>query len=91
MGRDLISKKLRVWSYRSDTDGQPPEPNPLFAKHHCFKINILLVVNARTGCTHVEVLTGTALPNPAWRDTPGMQATMGQRAMYSRDPRYKVS
>lgn len=91
VGKDLIADKLHVWSYRADTEGQPPEPNPLFNKKSSFKISILLVVNGRTGCTHVEVLTGTSRISPVWRHTPGMQATMTTRAMQYGDARYKVS
>lgn len=28
VGKDLIQNKLHVWSYRQDTDGAAPEPNP---------------------------------------------------------------
>lgn len=90
IGKDLISEKLHVWSYRSDTDGMAPEPNELFKSGKSFKVNLLLVVNARTGCTHAEVLTGTAGIRPADRYTTGMQHVMAQRSMMLGNPTYKV-
>jgi hypothetical protein len=90
IGKDLISNKLHVWSYRATTEGVAPEPNELFKKSNSFKINILLVVNARTGCTHAEVLTGTAGITDTQRFTDGMQQVMAQRSLLPGGPRYKV-
>lgn len=66
-------------------------PNKLFAKQNSFKIHILLVVNGRTGCTHVEVLTGTHGIPQDWRHTDGMRAIMRQRKEERGDAAYKVS
>ena len=90
IGKDLISDKLHVWSYRHDTEGVSPQPNPLFVRNKSFKINLLLVVNARQGCIHAEVLTGTAGIGQAERFTTGMQQVMLQRCMMLGDPKYKV-
>lgn len=60
VGKDLISNRLHVWSYKAATEGAPPVPNPLFVRGRNFKVNILLVVNGRTGHTYTEFLTGTA-------------------------------
>lgn len=72
VGKDLIKDRLHVWSYRSKTEGHAPEPNPLFNAGKSFKVNILLVVNGRTGCTHAEILTGTQGIPPDFRHTDGM-------------------
>ena len=90
IGKDLISDKLHVWSYRATTEGLAPEPNELFKKGNSFKINLLLVVNARTGCTHVEVLTGTAGITDTQRFSAGMQQVMLQRSLLPPGPKYKV-
>ena len=79
VGKDLVSEKLHVWCYRGDTDGQPPAPNPLFIRGRSFKVNLLLVVSGRDGCTYAEILSGTQDIDPAWRDTPGMQLKMLER------------
>jgi hypothetical protein len=90
VGKDLISDKLHVWSYRASTEGLAPQPNELFRRGSSFKINILLVVNARHGCTHVEVLTGTKGITDTERFSVGMQHVMAQRTLLPGGPKYKV-
>jgi len=91
VGKDLIQNKLHVWSYRHDTEGDAPEPNPLFARSKSFKVNILLVVNGRTGCTHVEILTGTEGIPADYRHTQEMQQVVHLRKAAEPDWRYMVS
>ncbi len=79
VGKDLVSEKLHVWCYRSVADGEPPAPNPLFLRERSFKVNLLLVVSGRDGCTYAEILSGTQGIDPAWRDTLGMQVKMLER------------
>lgn len=76
IGKDLISEKLHVWSYRNTEEGEPPAPNPLFIRGRSFKVNLLLVVSGRNGCDHAEILSGTQGIDPAWRDSEGMQQKM---------------
>lgn len=90
IGQDEISKKLHVWSYRHDDEGLSPEPNELFKRSKSFKINLLLVVNARHGCIHAEFLTGTAGLGPLDRATIGMKQVMLERVLMLGSASYKV-
>lgn len=87
IGKDLISNKLHVWSYKADTEGAPPVPNPIFVRSRSFKVNILLVVNGRTGHTYAEFLTGTAGLGPDGRH----HAEMNQTVRQLPGQKYKVS
>jgi len=86
VGRNLQGK-LMVWSRRGDHEGEPPVPNELLGRHKGFKINLLLVVNARRGVVWVEFLSGTAGMADDERHNPQMQQVMRDRGG---EP-YKVS
>ena len=79
IGKDLISDRLHVWSYRNTREGVQPAPNPLFIRGRSFKVNLLLVVSGRNGCDYAEILSGTQGLNPTWRDSLGMQLKMLER------------
>ena len=78
VGRDLAGK-LKVWYHRGDLEGAPPMPNLLMVKGKSFKICLLLVLSARHGCVHAELLSGTTGLQPQDRVTPEMRAVMARR------------
>lgn len=86
VGKDLFGR-LKVWSHRGDMEGEPPEPNPFMGRGKSFKINLLLVVNARHGCVWAELLSGTTGLAAGSRHNPEMRAVMQLR---NNQP-YKVS
>lgn len=86
VGRNLQGK-LMVWSHRGDFEGEPPIPNELLGVHQGFKINLLLVVNAREGVVWKEFLSGTAGLADDERHNPEMEEVMRRRGG---EP-YKVS
>lgn len=78
VGRNLQGK-LMVWSFRGDFEGEPPVPNELLGKHKGFKINLLLVVNARRGVVWKEFLSGTVGMADDDRHNPEMVQVMRDR------------
>jgi hypothetical protein len=78
VGRNLQGKVM-VWSHRGDFEGEPPIPNELLGHHKGFKINLLLVVNARRGVVWKEFLSGTAGMADDERHNPEMADVMRRR------------
>ena len=86
VGRNLQGQ-LMVWSHRGDFEGEPPISNQLLGAHAGFKINLLLVVNARRGVVWKEFLSGTAGMADDDRYNPEMRQVMRAR----HGEAYKVS